>query len=417
MMKPLVFKALSFFLLVLITFLPAPASADRLALVIGNDNYQNLRALEKARNDADAVAATLQGLGFDVALLQDADRRTMTKALSDVASQITPGSEVMFYFAGHGVEISGRNYLIPTDAPAAGPEDEAFLTAESVAVDQVLSTLQSRGARVTVLVLDACRDNPFPSNGTRAIGSTRGLAPIAAPEGAFILFSAGTGQAALDGMGAGDADPNSVFTRTLLPLLAEPGVPFQDVARGVRGTVEELAASVNHKQRPAYYDELTGDFFLIAPEDRGATALDDDVTAGPLGRPIDDPCADAARDWPSVEQFGDAGLLRAFADTHRKCAVFSRAAMERAEALEETPPTAAVTETWRVKMGISAGYMNVRTGRGTSFPILFRIAEGTGGLTVLECAPPETGKSNFDWCLIDHRGQQGWLSKGGIELE
>lgn len=356
---------------VVLALLPGMALANRLALVIGNDGYENLPVLHKAQNDAVAIAERLGGYGYSVTLLRDADRRTITKALSDLAAAIDPGGEVVFYFAGHGVEIQGRNYLIPIDAPAAKPEEAAFLTAESIAVDQVLDTIRERGARVTVLILDACRDNPFPQEGTRSLGGSRGLAPVAAPEGTFILFSAGAGQTALDGMGGKDREPNSVFTRSLLRRLDEPGQPIQDIARLVRRDVEELAASVNHKQRPAYYDELTDDFILAADAPlRGAAPLDDPADVEPIVEPSDSP-------------------------------------------LDDPPPPA---PTWRVKLGVSEGHMNVREGRGTGFPILFEIPEGKGSLVVHQCLPPESGTGK-DWCFIDYQGRQGWISSGGIEPE
>lgn len=355
-------------LAVFVVLLPGMALANRLALVIGNDGYENLPVLHKAQNDAAAIADVLEGYGYSVSLLRDADRRSITKALSDLAADIDPGSEVVFYFAGHGVEISGRNYLIPVDAPAAKPEEVAFLTSESIAVDQVLDTIRERGARVTVLILDACRDNPFPQEGTRSLGGSRGLAPVAAPEGTFILFSAGAGQTALDGMGGKDHEPNSVFTRSLLRRLDEPGQPIQDIARLVRRDVEELAASVNHKQRPAYYDELTDDFILTA----------DAPTRG--AAPLDDPA-------PNVADPADSPL-------------------------DKAPPA----PTWRVKRGVSEGHMNVREGRGTSFPILFEIPEGKGGLVIGQCLPPESGTGK-DWCFVQYQGRSGWISSGGIEPE
>jgi uncharacterized caspase-like protein len=358
-------------LAVVLALLPGMALANRLALVIGNDGYENLPILHKAQNDAAAIADLLGGYGYTVSLLRDADRRSMTKALSDLAADIDPGGEVVFYFAGHGVEISGRNYLIPIDAPAARPEEAAFLTAESIAVDQVLDTIRERGARVTVLILDACRDNPFPQEGTRSLGGSRGLAPVAAPEGTFILFSAGAGQTALDGMGGKDRELNSVFTRSLLRRLDEPGQPIQDIARLVRRDVEELAASVNHKQRPAYYDELTDDFILTDAPSRGAAPLDDPAEATSAAQPSDSP-------------------------------------------LDDMQPTA---RTWRVKLGVSEGHMNVREGRGTSFPILFEIREGMGGLVIGQCLPPESGTGTKDWCFVQYQGRSGWISSGGIEPE
>lgn len=409
-------------LLLVLLILPGAALADRLALVIGNDGYAELPPLAKARNDATAIAAALEGQGFTVTLLTDAGRRAMTRALSDMASRIAPGDEALFYFAGHGVEIAGRNYLLPVDAPAVKPEDESFLTAESVAADDVLFNLQSRGALVTVLILDACRDNPFPREGTRSAGSARGLAPIAPPEGSFILFSAGAGQSALDNLGGADANPNSVFTRSLLPLLARNDLTLPELARLLRGEVEATAATVNHKQRPAYYDELTGDYTLAAAASRGAVPL-----AGapqPQSAANAAACAAAAADWGPVKALGDPAALRAFAETHAACAPLQHAALAEAERLAgAAPPPANVLPpepalpTWRVKDGVSQGFVNVRSGPGTMHAILFSIGEGATGLEVSDCRPPDPGGGKYDWCLVRYGGQQGWVSSNGIEPE
>jgi uncharacterized caspase-like protein len=312
---------------------PSIALAQRFALVIGIDAYTALPDLRKATNDARSVAASLEGLGLDVTLLVDADRRQISRAMSDMVSRTGPGDEVLFYFAGHGIQIDGRNFLIPADAPAAGPGDEAFLMAESIAVDQVMETLKSRGAETAVLILDACRDNPFPRNGTRSVGSGRGLAPVAAVQGSFILYSAGTGQTALDRLSDADADPNSVFTRNLLPYLRDPDRPLQEIARDLRARVEAQAASIGHSQRPAYYDELTGDYLLAA-----AKPPEPEVTPAAA-----DPCAAAARDWEGVASLKDAGLLRAFAVAHFPCAELRNAALEQVALLEKgkvQPPPA-----------------------------------------------------------------------------
>ena len=421
----------------------AQAAPARLALVIGNDAYESLPALKKARNDAQSVSDTLSGLGIAVTTLTDANRSAMTRGLSDLASRIQPGDEVVFYFAGHGVGVQGQNYLLPADAPAARPGEEAYLTAESLLVNDILLTLQGRGARVTVLILDACRDNPFPREGTRSAGGTRGLAPITAPEGAFILFSAGTGQSALDALSSTDADPNSVFTRALLPLLTAPGLPLQEIARALKSQVESTAASINHKQRPAYYDELTGEFVLNAGAVRGAEPLDAAAPLPPsLARPAPDPCAAAAKDWPAVASLADPALLRSYAVTHAACGVFARAAADRAAELTPaaaaapapapapTPapvavaipapkpaPAPALQPTWRVKAGVSEGYMNARSGPGTMHAILFRIPERTSGLSVGECRKSDPGGGRNDWCLVTYRGQSAWVSRAGLERE
>lgn len=239
----------------------APASRRR-ALVIGVDGYLNLESLQKARNDAQAVSNTLVDLGFDVLTLYDASRREINSAVSTLAGQIEPGDEVLFYFAGHGIEVDGRNYLLPSDVPVVNYGDESFLTGESIPAGRILDTFQRKGARTTVMVLDACRNNPFSVDGKRSVGGSRGLVRMEPPEGAFILYSAGAGQTALDRLSDEDENPNSVFTRALLPRLQEQGMSLHDLAKQVRRDVQQLAASVNHEQFPAYYDQMSGDMFL-----------------------------------------------------------------------------------------------------------------------------------------------------------
>lgn len=234
----------------------------RRALVVGVDTYANLEDLQKARNDARAVSNTLMGIGFDVTTLYDADRRQINGAVSTFANQIQPGEEVVFYFAGHGVEVDGRNYLLPADVPVVNLGDESYLTGESIAADRVLDIFQRQGARSTVMILDACRNNPFPSEGSRSVGGTRGLVRMDPPEGSFILYSAGAGQTALDRLSDDDQNPNSVFTRALIPLLEKPEMTLHTLAKEVRRDVQSLASQVNHDQFPAYYDQMSGEFRL-----------------------------------------------------------------------------------------------------------------------------------------------------------
>ena len=122
--------------------------------------------------------------------------------------------------------------------------------------------VQGRGAAASFFVIDACRDNPFEQVGVRSIGSTRGLARIDAPTGVFVLFSAGIGQTALDRLDAADRSPNSVFTRTLVPLLGEPGLSHLMLAKRVQTDVKALAAKVGHPQQPAFYDQIDGEVFF-----------------------------------------------------------------------------------------------------------------------------------------------------------
>ena len=256
-------------------------AADRLALIIGNDSYAHVPALEKARNDASAMAATLTGLGFDVTRVLDADRRDMTRSISGFTARLQPGDTALVFFAGHGADIGGENYLLPTDieAPASAAED--FIKFESIGLSDVLMRVQATGARTTLMIIDACRDNPFTAGTGRSLGGSRGLARVTAPEGTFVLFSAGAQQQALDRLDGPDEDPNSVFTRALLPRLKEPGLELRQLVSEVRLEVRDLALSQNHQQFPAYYDELLGQFYFTdaaapAPAPTPGTALQAD---------------------------------------------------------------------------------------------------------------------------------------------
>lgn len=257
-------RAAAFVLLALIACLTvSPASAaKRLALVIGNNAYENVPQLQKAVNDAEAMAKELAGLGFEVVSAENVGRRAMSRALVELESKIESGDTVLFYFAGHGFAVDGTNYLLPVDVPVAGPGEEGLVRDASFAVSGLTDRLQEKGAATTILILDACRDNPFAVKGKRSIGLTRGLSRMDPAEGMFVLFSAGQGQSALDRLSETDENPNSVFTRTLLKEMAEPGQSMVQIAKRTQSEVKTLAAKVDHVQVPAYYDQIIGDLYL-----------------------------------------------------------------------------------------------------------------------------------------------------------
>lgn len=242
----------------------SPAQAKRHALVVGNDAYQSISKLEKAVNDAEAVGAALRALGYEVDVGVNLSGRQMSRKLSALERRITPGDEVFFFFAGHGVAIGAENYLLPVDIPKPTDGELGLVRDESHGADAIVRRIQRAGAKVAFVVLDACRDNPFAAEGLRNIGTSRGLTRLDAPPGVFVLFSAGIGQAALDRLPGNDVDPNSVFTRSLLPLLTTPGLTYINIAKRVQSDVSQLAASVRHRQVPAYYDQIIGEAVLKA---------------------------------------------------------------------------------------------------------------------------------------------------------
>lgn len=234
----------------------------RLALVVGNNAYENVPRLVKAVNDADAVASRLEQIGFTVTVARDIGRRAMSRAVLEFEKTVKPGDLALFYYAGHGFAISGRNYLLPVDVPEAGPGEEALVADEAFLADELTERLQGAGAKTVVLVLDACRDNPFKVAGKRSLGGDAGLARMSPAEGVFVLFSAGIGQSALDRMNDNDNDPNSVFTRTFLAELSKPGATILDIAKATQVGVRDLAAQIGHLQTPAYYDQIIGTVML-----------------------------------------------------------------------------------------------------------------------------------------------------------
>lgn len=328
---------------------------QRHALVVGIDEYENVPKLQKARNDAAAVSEALKSLGFSVTTLLDADRRSFNQGISGFTSAIEPGDEAIFYYAGHGIEVAGRNYLLPADVPPASPGDEEFVVGESIAVDRVLQAMQGRGARVSLLVLDACRDNPFPASGTRSLGASRGLARVDPPEGAFILFSAGTGQTALDRLSAADTNPNSVFTRALLPRLFQPGLSIHDLTQAVRQDVRDMAKTVNHTQFPAYYDQLSGVFSFNADGSvtRGAAPLDATPTLSSApALPASNPCDAARTDWAVLQATQSEAAIEAFMSAYADCPIYAAIAQERLSGLRTAIAPPPLPQTPQVPAGV-----------------------------------------------------------------
>jgi Caspase domain len=241
---------------------PAHA-AKRVALVIGNNDYKNVPKLQKAVNDARAMGDTLKQLGFRVMVAENQTRQGFSQSLLAFDASIEKGDTAFFFFAGHGFEIAGQNYLLPTDVPAASEGQEELVRDASILADRIVERLQNREARTAILVFDACRNNPFERAGTRAVAGGGGLAPMTTlPEGVFSVFSAGPRQTALDRLSENDNNPNSVFTRTFAKELLQPGENLVQVAQRTRRVVSELAESVSHKQVPVYFDQMVDDVFL-----------------------------------------------------------------------------------------------------------------------------------------------------------
>ena len=232
-------------------------AAQRVALVIGNSEYKNASSLPNPTNDADAMAQMLRNIGFEVNKLKDVGYTQMRLALREFSSRAATADIALIFYAGHGMEVNKHNYLIPSDAILASDRDIDF---ETVPLDLV--TQAAGGARVLSLVLlDACRNNPFAASmkrtiGTRSIG--RGLAKVEPTAGTLISFAAKEGTVAADGNGK-----NSPYTTALLKHLEQPGLEINILFRKVRDAVLQ---DTGGNQEPFTYASLPGDqIYLVEP--------------------------------------------------------------------------------------------------------------------------------------------------------
>ena len=205
------------------------------------------------------MAENLKNVGYQVTLKLDVTEKELKASLRQFKGQVESGDEVAFFYAGHGVQLANSNYLVPIDV-AGEAEDQ--LRDEAIALQRLLDDMNDKKVKFTLAMVDACRDNPFKSSGRALGGNTRGLAPTTAATGQMIVFSAGTGQQALDKLGPSDKNKNGVFTRVFVKEMQKPGVSIDRVVRNVRTEVVNLAKSVGHDQVPAIYDQVVGEFYF-----------------------------------------------------------------------------------------------------------------------------------------------------------
>jgi uncharacterized caspase-like protein len=234
------------------------AAGSRVALVIGNANYK-VGALKNPANDAKAVATSLRSLGFEVTHRENASLREMLEAFQQFSTQSKSAEVRVVYYAGHGVQLKGRNYLLPVDTEIRA-EDE--MPNKSADLNELLERLGGIKQGINVVILDACRNNPF--SGSEIVGpdgrrlkfrglTPNGLAPVDAPLGSMIAFSTAPGGVALDN----PQEKNSLYTKHLLEHLGSPGLPVELLFKRVRLAV---AKETGRAQVPWESSSLTGDF-------------------------------------------------------------------------------------------------------------------------------------------------------------
>jgi tetratricopeptide (TPR) repeat protein len=217
----------------------------RTALVIGNASYQD-NPLKNSINDAEAMANALKDVGFDVILLENADLKQIENAIDTFHHQLKAGGVGLFYYAGHGTQVDGENYLIPVNVKLDVAEDVRY---EAIPVGKVLARMEDAANQMNIVILDACRNNPFARKWR---SSQRGLAPIQSARGALIAFATEPGGVAADGEGE-----NGLYTSFLLKHLKTPNLDVELMFKRVR---EDLVQATQNKQVPWEYSSLVGDF-------------------------------------------------------------------------------------------------------------------------------------------------------------
>ena len=224
---------------------------QRVALVIGNSNYQTAPQLANPNNDARSVAQLLDSAGFEVTVATDQTRNDMVRGLQDFSNKVAargPNTVAMIYYAGHGVQLAGENYLVPVDARIAAPSD---LPDNTVRLVDLMGTLETIPSRMRIVVLDACRNNPFPN----VDDAGRGLAIVDAPSGSIVGYSTAPGMEAQDGDGN-----HSPYTSAFLNNARQPNLPIEQLFKRVRLEVNNTTSG---KQIPWESSSLTSDFYFF----------------------------------------------------------------------------------------------------------------------------------------------------------
>lgn len=305
--------------LVLLPALAQPVIAnegqERLALIVGNGAYQNIGALRNPTADAELIASTIRELGFDTTVALDSDQANMKRQIAEFGRRLRAADKDavgFFYYAGHGVQANGRNYLLPVEAR---PTDTADLDLMGVEANWVLRQMESAGNRTNIIVLDACRNNPFVAS-NRSLG--RGLAQIDAPTGSFISYATAPGKVALDGDSI-----NSPFTNALANAMATPGLPIEQIFKRVR---VDVIKATGGGQIPWDSSSLVDDFIMrpIQEEPEAISVTADSTT------PISD---DEQALWEAVSASENPDRISMFLQIYPDSSLATEARMLLMEAL------------------------------------------------------------------------------------
>jgi uncharacterized caspase-like protein len=343
--------------LICMAFTAGAAKADRrVAFVVGNGTYKNVAALPNPPIDAKSMAGVLRNIGFDVVEGTNLTRDKMTERLLEFGKKAQGADVALFFYAGHGIAISGTNYLLPIDADIKSEMDVKL----GAAINIDLTLDQTMGdAKVKLVFLDACRDNPFAAkiksnSATRSVSVQTGLAEMKSGEGTLIAFATGPGQTALDGQ----EGTNSPFTRALLANIATPGVEIQQAMTKVRAQVNE---ETNKGQLPWGHTNLIGTVYLNPAAAPAAAAAAGPASSAPAAVATASGGSDVELEfWRSIKESNKPEELNAYL-TNYPNGQFKSLALARIASLQDGPSTA----TRNLTTGIDPATFNAEANQTT----------------------------------------------------
>jgi len=296
----------------------------RVALVIGNSAYKNVAPLDNPKNDAKLMANSLRELGFTLvggSPQIDLDKPGFDDLLQKFGNELVGADVALFYYAGHGIQVRGSNYLVPVNA---NPAREADVLFQMVDTALVLAAMEGSGTRLNLVILDACRNNPFGGRGLRAVES--GLAQMRAPEGTLISYATQPGNVALDGTGG-----NSPYTRALSQIMREAGLNIFQTFNEVG--LEVMRTTGNAQQPWVSTSPIKGNFqFVVSPEPAPSQA--------PVAPAAANGTSEAAQAWATIQNTTSVAVLQTFI-TRFGDTFYGNVARARLEELKKKPVTSA----------------------------------------------------------------------------
>ncbi len=357
----------------------APREEPRLALLIGNSAYRE-SPLRNPVNDVRAMAQRLKELGFTVLVHENAIKRTMEAAIVEFGRRLAEGGVGAFYYAGHGLQVRGRNYLVPVDADI---EDEASTRVAAVDVELLLEQMAEAKNRVNIVVLDACRNNPFER---RMRGASRGLAAVDAARGTLVAYATAPGSVAADGDGK-----NGLYTEELLEALREPGLKIEEVFKRVRINVARRSKGA---QTPWESSSLTGDLVVNVTVN---------VTTAAVSAPAPAPDREGLF-WMSIKDSPDPAGFEAYLKQYPQ-GTFATLARQRLASVSQPPRAPALTRfdgAWNVTVhcpahGTASAYTRRLTAQVKEGALVAQLGDaGQPGSLMLSGKIQPDGKASLD---------------------